>query len=104
MSGADKLTRLHARCKAGVHLTINEHRNYYETAEDRIDKWYAGLECPPTIEPHARQQMIECDTIVDLIFYPDTPIGSYHVVSHDVGTALDEALEILAEQDGAAHG
>lgn len=89
-----KLARLIARCKAGVHLTVNEHRNYYESAEHRIDDWYAGLECPPTIDAETRRLMIETDTIVDLIFYPDTPIGSYHIVHYDLDHALVEALAL----------
>lgn len=35
--------------------------------------------------------MIETNTIVELQFYPDTPIGFYRVYYCDLDAALDEA-------------
>lgn len=93
----NKLLRLMARCKAGVHLTINEHRSYYESAEHRLDDFYALLECPPNVSAEERAQMIAKNTIIDLQFYPNTPIGSYHLLHHDLDAALTEALAILEE-------
>jgi hypothetical protein len=87
----DKLKELLARCKCGVFLTVNEHRDYYETATERLDE-LASMECPPEYTDDVRQKMIETDTIIELQFYPNTPIGSYRVVHHDLDAALDEAL------------
>lgn len=90
----DKLQELLSRCKCGVYLTVNQHRDYYETAEESLFEM-DGLECPPEIEPETRKVMIEKDTIIILQFYPDTPIGSYDVYHYEIEKALDEALDIL---------
>ncbi len=90
----DKLMILLWRCKCGVHLTINEHRDYYEGPTERLE-WYAKLESPPEIAPEVRGAILLSNNIVDLQFYPDTPIGSYHIVHHDLDAALDEALACL---------
>jgi hypothetical protein len=93
----DALTTLLARCKCGVYLTVNEHRDYYETPAERLE-WYAGLECQPDISEDVRAGILSSGNIVDLRVYPDTPIGSYHIVHHD----LDEALRLALECVGAA--
>lgn len=90
----DKLTQLLARCKCGVFLTVNEHRDCYESPEQRLE-WYADLECPPTISDDVRAGILSSGNIVDLHFYPDTPIGSYHVVHFELDAALDQALACL---------
>ena len=87
----DKLKDLLARCKCGVFLTVNEHRDYYQTAEYTLDE-AQGHECPFEIEDDVRRVMIETDTIIRIQFYPHTPIGSYEIWHHDLDAALDEAL------------
>ena len=93
-TGMDKLKQLLSRCKCGVFLIVNEHRDYYQTVEQRLEE-VAGYECPPEIAPEVRAAMIATDTMIDLQFYPDTPIGSYKIVHHDLDAALVEALNCL---------
>jgi hypothetical protein len=90
----DALKTLLARCKCGVYLMVNKHRDYYETVEQRLD-WYAKHECPPEISDEVRAGILASETIVDLCFYPDTPIGSYHIVHHNLDEALRLALECI---------
>lgn len=90
----DKLQKLLGKCKCGFHLTVNQHRDYYQTAEEAL-KEKEGYECPPEIEPEVRQAMIDKNIIVDLQVYPDTPIGSYNIYHYDLEAAIDEALECL---------
>ena len=77
------------RCKCGVYLTVNEHRGYYLTAEEELS------ETEYDIEHEVRSKMIDTDTIVNLHFYPDTPIGFYEINHYDVNAAIDKALSIL---------
>lgn len=88
----DKLKELMSRCKCGVFLYVNEHRDYYQSAEKSLEE-IMGYECPPEIDPEVRKVMIETDTIIKIQFYPDTPIGSYDIYHHDLDAALDEALD-----------
>jgi hypothetical protein len=90
----DKLAILLARCKCGVFLTVNQHRDYYQTAEQALEE-AAKFECPPEIDSNVRAEMIRTNTIVELQFYPDTPIGSYDIWHHSLDAALDEALACL---------
>jgi hypothetical protein len=93
----DKLKTLLERCKCGVFLTVNEHRDYYQSPQEKLGE-IARWECPPNIPDDVRQRIIETDTIIELTFYPDTPIGSYQIVHYDLDVAIDEALECLGEQ------
>ena len=90
----EKLEILLKKCKCGVHLTVNNHRDYYETAEQRLEK-LKDLECPPDIEDEVRAKMIKTNTVIELQFYPNTPIGSYEIYHYDMDKCLDEALGCL---------
>ena len=98
----DKLKELLARCKCGVHLTINDHRDIYKPVAEALDDLEAcGFD---DLAPEVRAKIIETDTLIDLHFYPDTPVGFYKVLHYDLDAALDEALECLtpnAEVNGA---
>ncbi len=88
----DKLKELLARCKCGVYLVVNEHRDVYESAADAL-KAYEHMECPPEIDHETIVGILKAGTIIDLQFYPDTPIGSYKIVHYDLDAALTMALE-----------
>ena len=91
-----KLQKILDRCKCGVFLTVNQHRDYYRTAEDALLE-KQEYECPPRIDAEVREVMEKTNTIIELQFYPDTPIGSYSIYHYDLEKILDEALEILKD-------
>ena len=91
----DKLEKLLSLCKCGVFLTVNQHRDYYETAQDWF-KEHDRDQCPPEVSPDVRRVMIETDTVIEIHFYPNTPVGFYVIHHHDLSNALDEALQCLA--------
>jgi hypothetical protein len=93
----DKLKELLSLCKCGVFVSVNEHRDYYNTAEESLDG-AEGLECPPEINDDVRAQMIALNTIIRIQFYPDTPIGSYDIWHHDLDAALDQCLARFPER------
>jgi len=90
----DKLAKLISLCKCGIYLTVNEHRDYYETATQRLQK-AENYECPPETEKSVKQKMIATNTIITLHFYPDTPIGSYVIWHYDIEETLNKAIECL---------
>lgn len=90
----NKLIQLMEKCKCGIHIGINVHRDFYQTARESL-KEKECYECPPEIADDVRQKMIDTDTIIELQFYPDTPIGSYCVYHYDLDAALTEALGCL---------
>ena len=98
MGELSKIERLLDRCKCGVSIEVNRHRNYYETAAHYMaEQESLKQECPPEIEPEVRAEMLKRDTIIECNFYPDTPVGSYEVWHYDIDLCLDQCLEILAE-------
>ena len=90
----DKLKTLLNRCKCGVFVTVNQHRDYYQSVDQALDD-LAGMESPPEIPADIRAEMVRKDTIVEVQFYPDTPIGFYLIYHYDIDLALDEALACL---------
>lgn len=42
--------------------------------------------------------MKDFDTIIEIHFYPDTPVGFYKIFHYDLDMAIDEALLILKDQ------
>lgn len=87
----DKFLRLVALCKCEVNLSVNPHRSYYETVERFLD----DLENEPNIPADILQRMVETDTVVDLQFYPNTPIGFHRIFHYDVDAALTMALDCM---------
>lgn len=90
----DKLKQLISRCKCSVSLSINEHREIYETAEQALEE-AKQFSCPPDIDDDVRKIMIETDTVIILRFYPDNPVGFYEIYHYD----LDKCFDIAAPSD-----
>lgn len=95
MNTTDKLKEVISRCKASVRVEVNEHRDYYMTAEASLTELDERGDRPLEIAPEVRAEMIRTNTIVNLHFYPHTPIGFYEIYHYDLDTALDEALACL---------
>jgi hypothetical protein len=95
MNEQDKLKKLIDLCACGVYLTINEHRDYYQTSEQQLIELDEN-ECPPEISLDVRKTIIDTNTIIDLQFYPHTPIGSCRILHHDLDVALDVALNYFS--------
>lgn len=94
MSATDKLQVLISRCKGAVYISVNEHRNCYDSVEQHL------ANMPPRtddIDPDVREKMIQLDTVVEVQFYPLTPVGFHVVYHHDLDAALDEALACLSK-------
>ena len=93
----DKLKELISKCKCGVYVTINENRDSYQSVTDALME-FSQHECPPEITKEIHEKMIETDTIIEVQFYPDTPVGFYDVYHYDLDMALTEALAIAEKE------
>ncbi len=92
----DKLKKLLERCKCGVFITVNEHKNYYRSAADHIEEM--SFTEDDAMSDEMKEKMIALDTIIRLHFYPETPIGSYVIIDCDLESALYRALQCLELQ------
>lgn len=88
----EKLYKLIQMCKCGVHLRINLHRDYYETVEEHFNSNPINKEYLEDIDVDVYEKMKETNTIIELQYYPNTPIGSYIVYHYDLEMAIDNAL------------
>ena len=83
----NKLKELIKKTKCSVTITVNNHRDYYETIEK-----YINLEKRKEISSDIWEKMIESDTCIELQVYPETPIGFYVIYHYDIEKVIDMAL------------
>ncbi len=77
------------KCKCGVYLEVNKHRDYHNTIEQGIRDENS------LIEPNLADRMIKENMLISLQFYPDTPIGFYKVYGTSIDEVVEKALSIL---------
>ncbi|WP_281225383.1 hypothetical protein [Flavobacterium aquiphilum] len=84
------LQKILDKCKCSVTLTINQHRDYYETVETSIEE-----DERKDINPKVFAEMIKRDTVIELQFYPETPIGFFRIYHYDLKSAIELAISVL---------
>jgi hypothetical protein len=99
MNATDKLERLASLCACGVSVHINENRDDYRGVLDfmEIRASCCHQDVNELVAPDILEIMIAKNHVVDVQFYPTTPVGSYSVYHHDLNMALDEALKIMGD-------
>ena len=88
----EKLQELIKRTKCSLSISINDHRNYYET----IDEFITG-EDREEINDEVFSKMVELNTCIRLQIYPNTPVGFYVIHHYDLEAAIDIALNEIKE-------
>lgn len=82
----EKFKELVSLCKASVDMSVNEHKDYYESVEQYL--------CAHNhIEKDILAEMINRDTIVRIQAYPRTPVSYFVVYHYDIDKALEIALD-----------
>jgi len=93
MNDTDKLQRVLSHVKFGFYLTINQHRDYYQTIEDWVEESLrekTGLD-----ESEASEILSAQKDVVELQIYPESAGSFFILYGSSVGNVLDRALEIL---------
>jgi len=93
----EKLNELMRRCKGGVYLKLNEHRDFYDSAKQHLENLEAVRCAPLDIPADVRNLMEDTDTIVSVQLYQRTPICFDEVYHYDIDAALDKALEMTKD-------
>lgn len=86
--------------KCSLTITHNEHKDYYQTAKDEIEKW-DDPEMNYLIEwssPESKQKAIETDEIWCMTWYPNTPIGFYSIATSNLEELLEFSNKYSEEQ------
>lgn len=82
------------RHEASLHLTHNQHKAYFDTVNDSIDKDEHGYR--DWISEEQKQKAIATNECWTLQWYPDTPGGFFIMSAAD----LDELLKYVEENNG----
>ena len=82
------LTELITKTKGSLTITINGHRDCYETVEEHLP-----FEEKEGIDTLVLRTMIEKDLCMEIQFYPDNPISFYIVYHYDLEEAIKMALK-----------
>jgi hypothetical protein len=76
--------------KCGLYLTHNRHKDFYKTAEEEImDQQLVDWE-----NEEAKQEARDTNEIWTLQWYPETPIGSYHIAAPTLEKLLKFAKKV----------
>ena len=92
------MKRILERCKCGVFFTANEHRDYYQKAEEWLIEQMQDQSDIDEIDKDVWKKMIDLDTIYALQFYPETPVGFYRIYHYDYDELVKTAINILEAQ------
>jgi predicted RNase H-like HicB family nuclease len=88
------LPELITRCKAGVYLTVNRYRDYYQNIEEAIAEAREQYDADNLeIDEDLAHRMVQTGQFWELQFYPRTPVG-FNIVW---GTSLEEVLQKAEE-------
>lgn len=82
--------------KVNCNLTIevNNHKTYYQTAEDYLQDEY-HKDFLSEIDKEVYEKMIEKDSIIEIQIYPNTPISFFKIYHFDIDEAIDQAINEL---------
>ena len=86
----EKIKELKSKCLFGVYISINEHRDVYQTIDEFISHPEVNY-----INNDIYNKMIETDTLISITCYPTTPSGCYVSYHYDLEMALENLLNEL---------
>lgn len=95
MTTLEKLDWLR-RNSCTLSIEMNEHRVGYETVEQALESEFLAPQCTP----EGKAEILAAGQIVIVQVYPDTPIGFFVHVHHNIAAAVDEAYDTLREVRG----
>jgi hypothetical protein len=85
--------------KAGLYLTHNQHKDYYETVEEHVEE-YMNMSKDDFVSLEDYQKCVDTDELWELQWYPETPIGFHKVNGSSLEIVLQKAMEIDAALKG----
>lgn len=77
-----------------LHIEHNTHKVYYETLPEYIRTNNIEFD-----NKEEYDKSIELDSLWEITWYPDTPIGSYSVYSYSLENCLKKAEKVNTEHD-----
>ena len=92
----DKTEKLITHCKCGVFLEVNEQKREGTSIVDYLELEYAYNDYDEEDLPRSvARKIIKKNCLIKLQIFPDTPVGSYDFVHHDINKIINDALQVL---------
>ena len=92
----NKIKELLSKCKASVSITVNQHKDHYQSVKDYIEEQVVlDEDLIEDIGLGVYEEMKITDTVIEIQAYPNTPIGSYRVIHYDIDKAVDIMLNCI---------
>lgn len=93
------MKNLISKCKATIYVTINGHKNDYQSVEGYIKDFITDLKIgndeDVDISTEVYDKMVALDTIIEIQAYNHTPVGFYKIYHYDYEKAVEEMNKIL---------
>lgn len=85
----DKFKELVALCRHSVEITVNDHRDAYES----VREWLGDAK--EDIDSDVYDEMVMTNTVVKVQAYPRTAISFYLAYHYDIDKAVEQVLEAV---------
>ena len=85
-----KIEFIVSMCNASVTLSFNDHKDCYKKVGEYLKDNY--------IDSEILEKMIENDIIINMTFYPDSPVGNYNIYHYDLNMILDLSINLLFDE------
>jgi hypothetical protein len=95
---AERTEIIFPRHEASLHLTHNQHKAYYETIEEAESS--GTYSRSGWVSDEQRAKAIVQNSVWELQWYPDTPIGSFCLQAYDLDVLLTAANQPTGEGEG----
>lgn len=89
-----KLAELISLCRYGVHVSVNEHRDYHHSVMGYL------RDEGQNPESEVAREMTRLDRVVCVRFFADSTLVSGAVYHHDVDAAVDLAIAAVKKRRG----
>ena len=77
--------------EASLHLSHNEHKSWYMTVREAVDRKENGYEVDEWVSPEQLQKAIDTNDCWKLQWYPNTPVGFCVLSAADLDVLLEAA-------------
>jgi hypothetical protein len=94
----EKFKELVNLCGSRLSIMMNNHKDCHESVEEYLSKF--NTENTPK---EVLKKMIELDTTVRIIAYPDMPIGFCEIYHYDIDKAIDSMLDTIKQEHEEAN-
>ncbi len=98
MDNIDILNNCLALTKCGFYISVNEHKDVYETTEKYIEHLFTIYE-EEDLNPKIKAKIIETNTLIRITAYSRTPVGNYTIFHYDLNRGLTEMLKLLESEE-----